>query len=63
MFQGFRGFGGVSFSPSTGTSTPAARPRLRVAVSGRGGTSTIFGIRAVNAGGARLLTGAITGRG
>jgi len=64
MFRGFtRGRGGTSFSPPTGAGAQAQRPRLRVAVSGRGGTSTIFGIRAVNAGGARLLTAGITGRG
>ncbi len=64
MFRGFsRGRGGTSFSPPTGAGAPAQRPRLRVAVSGRGGTATIFGIRATNLAGARLLTGAVSGRG
>lgn len=62
MFRGLsRGRGGTSFSPPTGAGTQTQRPRLRVAVSGRGGTSTIFGIRATNLAGTRLLTGAVTG--
>ena len=62
MFQGFRGFGGVSFSPSN-ASAPAVRPRLRVRVGFRGGATRIFGIEGVNASGTSLLTGAVTGRG